>query len=68
MRPALYTHSKWLAPHRATPDEAQTIARLADKAVALAREHGEVLTRKDAIARVRENLADVKRMAKEAKA
>ena len=48
---------------RADREEAQMLSRLADKAVALAAEHGEVLTRREAIARARCNLRDVRVMA-----
>lgn len=59
MNPVIYRHSRVLAApsQRATPDEALVIDRLATKAVALAQEHGEVLTRRDAIIRARANLA-----------
>ena len=64
MNPQLYTHTRVLAPEkRADREEAQMISRLADKAVALAREHGEVLTHKQALSRARENYTFVKIMA-----
>lgn len=63
MNPQLYTHTRELAPgKRATPEDAQLISRLATKAQELASEHGIVLTRKEALQRVRENLAFVKAM------
>lgn len=67
MNPATYTHTRVLAapPRRATPDEAQMLARLAAKAVALAAEYGETLTFKEGLQRARENMADVRRKAVE---
>ena len=64
MNPQLYTHTRELAPgKRATPEDAQLISRLATKAQELASEHGIVLTRKEALQRVRGNLAHVMAMA-----
>ena len=62
VRDSLQAYS-YTPARRADRDEAQMLSRLADKAVALAREHGEVLTRREAIQRVRGNLRDVKAMA-----
>lgn len=70
MNPQLYTHTRALAPgKRATPEDAQIIARIATKAQELANEHGIVLTRKEALRRARANLAFVRAMygAKEVK-
>ena len=65
MRPHLYAQTRVLAPSRppADPLEAEMLARLATKAVALAEEHGVVLTHREALQRVRVNLAHVMAMA-----
>lgn len=61
--PALYRHAAVLAPrHPATPHEARMLSRLATRAQELAKEDGDVLSRKDALARARENLEYVKAM------
>ena len=65
----LYRHAAVLAPrHPATPHEARMLSRLATRAQELAGEYGEVLTRREALRRSRENLEFVKAMygAKEA--
>lgn len=61
----IYTHAKWLAApsKRATPGEAQLLARLADAAIETAREFGVPCTRREALQRARENVAHVRRMA-----
>ena len=56
----LYRHAAVLAPrHPATPHEARMLSRLATRAQELAKEDGDVLSRRDALARARENLAYV---------
>ena len=59
-QPMLYKHAAVLAPrHPATPHEARMLSRLATRAQELAKEDGDVLSRRDALARARENLAYV---------
>ena len=67
MRPHLYAQTRVLAPSRppADPSEARMLARLSRKAQALAEEHGVVLTHREALQRVRGNLAHVMAMAED---
>ena len=61
----LYRHNRILAaPHtRTSRDDAQLIARLADKVLATAEEFGVSCTRREALARARHNLAYVRSIA-----
>lgn len=61
----IYTHAKWLAApaRRATREDAQMLARLADAAIATADEFGVPCDRREALQRARENVAHVRRMA-----